>query len=292
MNWKVISLILSLFVLNSCVVFYKTQDIRSAINTNVSQANQNYSKVKGDYEDRSEIFENLKKSILDLQASSFKTISEKKIALDESYQNITTKKDEMVKCQQEFEQVVEGKSQIKSNEAEWDKLKEIKRVMKASTSQLNGLGESYTAKSNSLGDAISSSHYRVLEKSQFSEQIKENISALNNSLLDINGQFIVFNEKVQNAYKNGQINDSTYQSKMEISSKISVELNKIKSACKRLVALESTFQMQHKKQEEIWVGENTKSNALMKRLDSEINEIKISKIEYQTLSNSLKPKAD
>ena len=58
MNRKVISLILSLFVLNSCVVFYKTQDIRSTINTNVSQVNQNYSKVKGDYEDRSEIFEN------------------------------------------------------------------------------------------------------------------------------------------------------------------------------------------------------------------------------------------
>ena len=292
MNRKVISLILSLFVLNSCVVFYKTQDIRNTINTNVSQANQNYSKVKGDYEDRSEIFKNLKKSILDLQASSFKTISEKKIALDESYQNITTKKDEMVKCQQEFEQVVEGKSQIKSNEAEWDKLKEIKRGMKASTSQLNGLGEAYTAKSNSLGDAISNSHYRILDKSQFSKQIKENISALNNSLLDINGQFIVFNEKVQNAYKNGQINDSTYQSKMKITSKISVELNKIKSACKRLKSLESTFQTQHKKQEEIWVGENTKSNKLMKRLDSEINVIKTSKIESQTLSNSLKPMVD
>lgn len=292
MNRKVALICFSLILLNSCVVFYKTQDIRNTINTNVSQANQNYSKVKGDYEDRSEIFENLKKSILDLQASSFKTISEKKIALDEAYQNITTKKDEMVKCQQEFEQVVEGKSQIKSNEAEWDKLKEIKRVMKASTSQLNGLGEAYTAKSNSLGDAISNSHYRILEKSQFSKEIKENISALNNSLLDINGQFIVFNQKLQNAYKNGQINDSTYQSKMEITSKISVELNKIKSACKRLNSLESTFQKQHKKQEEIWVGENTKSNKLMKRLDSEINIIKTSKIEYQTLSNSLKPKAE
>ena len=292
MNRKVISLILSLFVLNSCVVFYKTQDIRSTINTNVSQVNQNYSKVKGDYEDRSEIFENLKKSILDLQASSFKTISEKKTALDEAYQNITTKKDEMVKCQQEFEQVVEGKSQIKSNEAEWDKLKEIKSEMKASTSQLNGLGEAYTAKSNSLGDAISKSHYRILEKSQFSKQIKENISALNNSLVDINGQFIVFNEKVQNAYKNGQINDSTYQSKMEITSKISVELNKIKSACKRLVALESTFQMQHKKQDEIWVGENTKSNALMKRLESKINIIKTAQNEFQSLSKALNPQTE
>jgi predicted nucleic acid-binding Zn-ribbon protein len=292
MNRKVISLILSLFVLNSCVVFYKTQDIRSTINTNVSQVNQNYSKVKGDYEDRSEIFENLKKSILDLQASSFKTISEKKIALDAAYQNITTKRDEMVKCQQEFEQVVEGKSQIKSNEAEWEKLKEIKRVMKASTSQLNGLGEAYTAKSNSLGDAISNSHYRILEKSQFSKEIKENISALNNSLLDINGQFIVFNQKLQNAYKNGQINDSIYQSKMEITSKISVELNKIKSACKRLKSLESTFHAQYKKQEEIWVGENTKSNALMKRIESKINIIKIAQDEFQSLSNALNPQTE
>ena len=68
--------------------------------------------------------------------------------------------------------------------------------------------------------------------------------------------------------------------------------SKIKSACKRLKSLESTFQTQHKKQEEIWVGENTKSNKLMKRLDSEINVIKTSKIEYQTLSNSLKPMVD
>ena len=292
MNRKVIPLILSLFVLNSCVVFYKTQDIRNTINTNVSHTNQNYSKVKGDYEERNEIFENLKRSILDLEATSFMTISEKKIAFDEAYQNITTKKNEIVKCQQEFEQLVEGKSQIKSNEAEWDHLKEIKSEMKASTSQLNGLGEAYTAKSNSLGAAISKSHYRILEKSQFSKQIKENISALNNSLVDINGQFIVFNDKVQNAYKNGQINDSTYQSKMEITSKILVELNKIKSACKRLKSLESTFQTQHKKQEEIWVGENTKSNALMKRLDSKINIIKTAQNEFQSLSKALNPQTE
>ena len=292
MNRKVISLILSLFVLNSCVVFYKTQDIRSAINTNVSQANQNYSKVKGDYEDRSEIFENLKKSILDLQASSFKTISEKKIALDEAYQNITTKKDEMVKCQQEFEQVVKGKSQIKSNEAEWDKLKEIKRVMKASTSQLNGLGEVYTAKSNSLGDAISNSHYKILNKSTFIKQVNENISLVNKSLIDINQQFIVYNENVQLAYGRGQINDSIYESKMEITAKIRVELNKIESSCKKLAAVESAFRARNKKKDEIWIGANTKSNQLMKRFDSEINVIKTSKIKCQTLSNSLKPKAE
>ena len=292
MNRKVISLILSLFVLNSCVIFYETQDIRNTINTNVSQTNQNYLKVKGDYEKKNKIFENLKRSILDLEAPSFKTISEKNIALDEAYQNLTTKKNEVLTCQQQFEQLVVGKSQIKSNDAEWDELKEIKTEIKASTNQLNGLGEAYTSKSNSLGDAISNSHYKILEKSQFSKQIKENISALNNSLLDINGQFIVFNEKVQNAYKKGQINDSTYQSKMEITSKISVELNKIKSACKRLMALESKFQMQHKKQDEIWVGENTKSNALMKRLESKINIIKTAQNEFQSLSKALNPQTE
>jgi hypothetical protein len=279
-------------VLNSCVVFYETQDIRNTINTNVSQTNQNYLKVKGDYEKKNKIFENLKSSILDLEAPSFKTISEKNIALDEAYQNLTTKKNEVLTCQQQFEQLVVGKSQIKSNDAEWDELKEIKTEIKASINQLNGLGEAYTSKSNSLGDAISNSHYKILEKSQFSKQIKENISALNNSLLDINGQFIVFNEKVQNAYKNGQINDSTYQSKMEITSKISVELNKIKSACKRLMALESKFQMQHKKQDEIWVGENTKSNALMKRLESKINIIKTAQNEFQSLSKALNPQTE
>ena len=292
MNQKVALISFSLILLNSCVVFYKTQDIRDTINTNVSLTNQNYSKVKDDYENRSEIFENLKKSILDLEVTSFKLISEKKLAFDEAYQNITTKKDQIVKCQQQFEQLVVGKSQIKSNEAEWGQLKNIKSEMKTSMSQLNDLGESYTAKSNSLGSVISKSHYKILNKSTFIKQVNENISLVNKSLIDINQQFIVYNENVQLAYGRGQINDSIYESKMEITAKIRVELNKIESSCKKLAAVESAFRARNKKTDEIWIGENTKSNQLMKRFDSEINVIKTSKTEYQTLSTSLNPKVD
>jgi len=61
MNRKVSLLFfLSLILLDSCVVLYKTQDIRNTINSNVDQTNQNYSKVKADYEQKNKIFETLK----------------------------------------------------------------------------------------------------------------------------------------------------------------------------------------------------------------------------------------
>jgi len=61
MNRKVSLLFfLSLILLDSCIVLYKTQDIRNTINSNVDQTNQNYSKVKADYEQKNKIFETLK----------------------------------------------------------------------------------------------------------------------------------------------------------------------------------------------------------------------------------------
>ena len=61
---------------------------------------------------------------------------------------------------------------------------------------------------------------------------------------------------------------------------------------KRLAALESRFQRRYKKLDEIWVGENTKPNELMKKIESKINIIKKAQIEFQSLSNALKPNTE
>ena len=44
--------------------------------------------------------------------------------------------------------------------------------------------------------------------------------------------------------------------------------------------------------DEIWVGENTKPNELMKKIESKINIIKKAQVEYQSLSNALKPNTE
>ena len=164
--------------------------------------------------------------------------------------------------------------------------------MTLSTSQLNGLGESYTSRSNSLVGAINNSHYKRLNKSTFSSQMQKNIGELKNSLLEVNGQFKLFDNEMRKAYMNKQINDSTYQSKKEIAAKILVELNIMEAAAKRLVALESKFQRRNNKNDEIWIGENTETNALMKKIESKIDVIKKAQLEFRSLSNALKPKTE
>ena len=292
MNIRIVIIFLSLIFLNSCVAFYKTQDIRDTINSNVDLTNQNYSKVKADYEEKNKIYQSLKSSIVSLADPSFKRISDKKMSVDSTYRNLRKAKEDIDKSQQQFEQLVIGKSKIKSNEPEWDKLKQIKSDITFSTGQLNGLGESYVSRSNSLGDAIKNSHYKSLKKSTFSSQIKKNVDELNNSLEQINRQLKLFDNEMSKAYLNNQINDSTYHSKKEITERILTELNTMEAAVKRLAVLESRFQRRYKKLDEIWVGENTKPNELMKKIESKINIIKKAQVEYQSLSNALKPNTE
>ena len=64
----------------------------------------------------------------------------------------------------------------------------------------------------------------------------------------------------------------------------------MEAAAKRLVALESKFQRRNNKNDEIWIGENTETNALMKKIESKIDVIKKAQLEFRSLSNALKPK--
>ena len=114
----------------------------------------------------------------------------------------------------------------------------------------------------------------------------------NQSLSDINAQIKAYNQKLEAAKTDGQIKDSTYQSKMNLITKMSSELNKIKGAVKRINVFESSFQLKNKNKSKVWIGENTKSNALIKNIEEQINEIYKGQTQFRTLSAKLNEKTE
>lgn len=285
---------LPLFVslLQSCVVYYNTNDMRNSMNNNIAQIEANYSLTKSDYLEKKTLYEGLESNVLDKNENSYTQISKKKNDFDAAYQSLLDEKDRMLDQQSQFEKIIEGKNEIKSNEKEWDELKEMKNSMKTSSNQLNKLGNSYASTSNILGDAINKSQYKQIEKLEFNNQIKNNTSQLNQSLSDINAQIKAYNQKLEAAKTGGQLNDSTYQSKIDLITKMSAELNKIKGAVKRINAFESSFQLKNKNKSKVWIGENTKSNALIKNIEEQINEIYKGQTQFRILSAKLNEKQE
>ena len=60
---------------------------------------------------------------------------------------------------------------------------------------------------------------------------------------------------------------------MGLINKMSTELTNIQSSVKRITVFESSFQLKNKKMDEVWIGENTKSNELMKKIEYSINDV-------------------
>ena len=262
------------------------------MNNNIAQIESNYSLTKNDYLEKKTLYEGLETNVLDKNENSFTQISKKKSDFDAAYQSLLNEKDRMLDQQSQFEKLIEGKNEIKSNEKEWDELKEMKASMKTSSNQLNKLGNSYAAASTHLGDAINNSQYKQIERLEFNNQIKNNTSQLNQSLSDINSQIKAYNQKLEAAKTGGQMNDSTYQSKIDLITKMSSELNKIKGAVKRINVFESSFQLRNKNKSKVWIGENTKSNALIKNIEEQINEIYKGQTQFRTLSAKLNEKQE
>ena len=103
-------------LLQSCVVYYNTDEIRNTMNNNIAQIEGNYSLAKGDYTEKNELYNGLKSNVLDMNDDSFKLISEKKNSFDDAYQNLLDKKEAIINTKNQFDQLIEGKSEIKSNE--------------------------------------------------------------------------------------------------------------------------------------------------------------------------------
>ena len=289
---KLFYLLLIVSLLQSCVVYYNTNDMRNTMNDNIAQIESNYSLTKSDYLEKNQLYKGLESNVLDKKENSFTLISKKKSEFDNAYQSLLSEKEGILNKRNQFEKLIEGKNEIKSNEKEWDELKEMKAAMKTSSIQLNKLGNSYASASNILGDAINKSQYKQVKRLEFNNQIKNNTSQLNQSLSKINEQIKAYNQKLEDAKKDGQINDSTYQSKMVLVTKMSGELNRIESAVKKITLLESSFQLKNKKNNKIWIGENTKSNELIKKIEDQISEIYKGQTQFKTLSDKLNEKQE
>ena len=274
-------------LLQSCVVYYNTDEIRNSMNNNIAQIEGNYSLAKDDFTEKNELYNELKSNVLDMNDDSFKLLSEKKNSFDDAYQNLLDKKEAMNNTKNQFDQLIEGKSEIKSNEKEWGELKEIKSNMKTYAKEMNELGNSYASVSNNLSDAINNSQYRQIKKIEFNRQIRTNTKELNKSIADITDQINSYKNKLETANDNGQINDSTYQVKMGLINNMSTELTNIQSSVKRITVFESSFQLKNKKMDKVWIGENTKSNELMKKIEYSITDVNNGIAKIQAISAKL-----
>jgi len=284
MDLKNISFICLVLLLSSCVVYYNTNDVRNDLNANINITKANFSNLENDYEEKIKIYESLSKDIVDVNQNPFKKITSKKSNFDEAYQTIRHKKDLLYSYQNAFEKLVSGKSQIKSNEDEWDQLKKIKNNVQSTGNEMNNLATSYTAASNELGEAISNSGFGKIETQAFLEQLRKNIGSIETSVKDIDGKLTVYKGKLEDAYRNGKINDSIYKSRSNAVAQMKPETEKIKIAANKLSLLKTSFQENTKNRETLWLGENTKCNAIMKSIQGHVNTIKEAQEEFMKLS--------
>ena len=284
---KYFYLLTAVSLLQSCVVYYNTDEIRNSMNNNVAQIEENYSLAKDDFTEKNELYNELKSNVLNINDDSFKLLSEKKNSFDNAYQNLLDKKEALNSTKNQFDQLIEGKSEIKSNENEWGELKEIKSTMKTYAKEMNELGNSYASISNNLSDAINNSQYRQIKKIEFNRQIRSNTKELNKSIADITDQINSYKNKLEIANDKGQIIDSTYQVKMGLINNMSTQLTNIKSSVKRITVFESSFQLKNKKMDKVWIGENTKSNELMKKIEYSINDVNNGIAKIQAISAKL-----
>lgn len=126
---KYFHLLTAVSLLQSCVVYYNTDEIRKTMSNSIAQIEGNYSLSKGDFTEKNGLYNELKSNVLDVNDDSFKLLSEKKNSFDDTYQNLLYKKEAMKKTKIQFDHLIEGKNEIKSNEKEWGELKEIKSTM-------------------------------------------------------------------------------------------------------------------------------------------------------------------
>lgn len=280
-------LILCIFILCSCVVYYKTSDIRKTIQTNINQITTNYSKIKIDYTKKTKIYNQLSKYIINPELEPFKTISENKLSFENVFQKMTQQTNQLMALKNRFEKVVLGKNEIKSNDPDWEKLKTIKSQMKKLGNEFVDQSEIYSSTSNELGNSISNSGYKIAKTTEYINSIQKNTESLNNSILDIKNKLDIYNQDINKAHQNDLINDSTFSSKSEITSEMSQKIKTINQASQKLISLKSIFKKNYNKQEEIWIGKNTKPDLITRKIDIQINTITKAHKEFMGLSSQL-----
>ena len=282
-----LSLLSLVFILNSCVVYYTTSEVRTNFQKNINQINKIHQELKSDYVKKTKIYNELSYHIINPNLDPFKNITTKKKEFDKIYQKITIKKDEIISLKNNFEKLVSGKSKIKSNEPEFVKLKVIKNEMSLKGGEINSLATQYNESSNQLGKCIKNSGFSPINKSEFINQIQNNQKSLKSSISDVEKKLNSYKATIDNSSKSNLINDSIYQLKLNILKEMSSKNELIKTASKNLILFKTEFDNKTKNQEEIWTGENTKSNVAVKKIENQINSIKTAQKEFSLLANKL-----
>ena len=280
-------LILFFIVLNSCVMYYNTNEIRTNFNKNISQINDITARANSDYKTKYNTYKNLSEFILDRNLEPFKSISQEMKNFDNSLTAINDKKKEVLVIKERFEKITNGKPKIKSNQPEWDEIKNIKKQIFQKGEEINIEIKNYTSYSNQIGTNIKNSGLKPIDKIEFIKQIEKNQELLKSSIQEILKNVDLYRVKVEKAYSNNFINDSIYNYKLTLLNKMNVLIEKVEKANNLLLFWKSKFIDKTKNKQKIWVGENTYANQTLNEIKKQILNIKGAKSEFNTLSFKL-----
>ena len=153
--------------------------------------------------------------------------------------------------------------------------------------EMNTLMSEYTKASNQLGNKITQSGFRPMNKTEFIDQIKKNQESLKTSISEIFKNENIYQTEIENAYKNKLINDSIYDSKSTILNEMTVVTRTVKEANKNLHMHKARFQEKTKNQEKVWTGENTLAHESLEQIKKQIGIIQSAQTQFNALSNKL-----
>tara|TARA_B100001564_G_scaffold71315_1_gene56631 strand:+ start:112 stop:1002 length:891 start_codon:yes stop_codon:yes gene_type:complete len=273
--------------LNSCVMYYNTNEIRNNFKKNINQINNIADKAKNDFKNKSNIYKDLSGFILDRNLEPFKSISQEMKHFDIAFKAVNDKKKEVLELKKRFEKITNGKTKIKSNQPEWDEIKNIKKQMSKKGEEITAATKKYTNYSNQIGNMIKNSGLKTMDKIDFINQIEKNQESLKSSIQEIFKNVDLYRLKVNNAYNNNFINDSIYNYKLVVLNDMNILIEKVEKANELLLFYKRKFIDKTKNKHKIWIGENTYANQALNEIKKQIEMIKSAKNEFNTLSVKL-----
>ena len=283
MNKIYLTLLLPILFLTSCVVYYKTEDVRKTIVSNVNIANDHQASTNKDYGDKLDTYQWLEGYIINKDLEPFKSITKHKNEMSKTHEALRLKTDQIKALQFTFEALAKGKKKIKSDEDIWQDFKEIKKNMKSISTEIDRLNPKYVAASNALGNAISNSHFKILNKQELKTNIENNISQLRESSESTRIKITRYRRELDNA-KN-RIADSTYRKRSEVLNQMDQLLSKTaqtQTDIQRALA-ELLKPLMLRSRNEIWTGENTSTQINIQKIQDGVSQIK----EAQAMCNKM-----
>jgi len=284
---KLIVFLTSILLLQSCVMYYNTNDLRSNLDGNLDQIDENFKGIESDYAKKTEAYLSLKEQIVDVSAEPFASIMDKKSALDHSYKELKDKGAALTRYKADFETLAKGKEQFRSNEDEWEKWSEIKKNFKNTGENISSIADEYSKRSNKLAEALSDGSFKMIDPDKFNATIDGNLTRLSEYALKMNKHINTRKEELKKRHESNEINDSVNQVKSDIIKEMENKLFSLRSILKRIYMTKSSLNLSNAKNNKIWVGTNTKSNDLLQKVEELIRKVENIDKELISLTNKL-----